>query len=245
MLDIAEVLRHGQTGQRHAHTGSRRFIHLAIDQRSLAQNAAFGHFAVKIVALTGAFANAGKNRIAVMGGSDVINQFLNQHGFADTGTTEQTDFAALCIGADQVNDLDAGFQQFRRRFLFIESRGRAVDGPMLYPGGGRLFINRFTQQVEHTAKARIANGNLDRPAGIHGFGTAHKAIGGGHSNAAHHVIANMLGNFYNQRFAVVLQFNRIQQFRQLAVGKADIQNRSHDLHDLTDVFFWHCTHSFE
>lgn len=55
----------------------------------------------------------------------------------------------------------------------------------------------------------------------------------------------MLGNFYNQRFAVVLQFNRIQQFRQLAVGKADIQNRSHDLHDLTDVFFWHCTHSFE
>ena len=61
MLFIPEVLGHGQAGQGHAHTGSRRLVHLAVDQRGLGKHAAFLHFVVQVVALAGALAYAGEN----------------------------------------------------------------------------------------------------------------------------------------------------------------------------------------
>ena len=100
MLDVAEVFCHRQAGQGDAHTSSRRLVHLAVDQRCLVQNAALAHFTVQVVALAGALTDAGKDGIAVVGRGDVINQFLNQNGLADTGTAEQTDLAALSVGAD-------------------------------------------------------------------------------------------------------------------------------------------------
>ena len=74
--------------------------------------------------------------------------------------------------------------------------------------------------------------------------TADKAVGGRHGNAAHDVIANVLGNLNDQLFAVVFQFNGVQKGGQFTVPESDVQYRSHDLYDLSDVFFWHSTHSF-
>ena len=56
--------------------------------------------------LTGALANAGKHRVTVVLGGDVIDQFLDQNGLADTGAAEQADLTALGVGADQIHDLD-------------------------------------------------------------------------------------------------------------------------------------------
>ncbi len=110
ILHIAEVFCHGQAGQCHAHTGSRGLVHLAVDQRGLVDNAALGHFAVQVVALAGALTDAGKYRVTVVLGGDVIDQLLDQDGLADTGAAEQADLTALGVGADQVNDLDAGLK---------------------------------------------------------------------------------------------------------------------------------------
>ena len=43
LFHIAEVFRHGQTGQRNAHTRSGRFVHLSEHERGLAQYAGFRH----------------------------------------------------------------------------------------------------------------------------------------------------------------------------------------------------------
>ena len=64
-----------------------------------------------------------------MGSSDVVDQFLNQNGLADTCTTEQTNLTALCIGANQVNDLDTGFQNLGGRLLLLIGGSCTVDGP--------------------------------------------------------------------------------------------------------------------
>ena len=48
----------------------------------------------------------------------------------------------------------------------------------------------------------------------------------------------------DQLFAVVFQFNGVQKGGQFTVPESDVQYRSHDLYDLSDVFFWHSTHSF-
>lgn len=41
---------------------------------------------------------------------DVVNQLHNQNSLADTGTAEQTDFAAFGIRLKQVDNLNAGRQ---------------------------------------------------------------------------------------------------------------------------------------
>ena len=110
MLYITEVLSHGQAGQANTHTGSGGFVHLTKDHGGLGDNAGFGHFVVQVVTLTGTLADTGENGVTVMCSCDVVDQLLNQNGLTDTCTAEQTDLTALCVGADQVDNLDAGFQ---------------------------------------------------------------------------------------------------------------------------------------
>ena len=52
---------------------------------------------------------------------NVGNKFLNKNCFTYTCTAEQTDFTTLCVGADQVNDLDTGLEDLGGRLLFDES----------------------------------------------------------------------------------------------------------------------------
>ena len=65
-----------------------------------------------------------------MGGGDVVDQLLDQNGLADTCAAEQADLAALGVGADQVDDLDAGFQDLGSGLLLLVGGSGAVDGPL-------------------------------------------------------------------------------------------------------------------
>ena len=76
-------------------------------------------------------------------GGHVVDQLLDQHGLADTGTAEQADLAALGVGSQQVDDLDAGLQNFSCRFLLRKAGGLAVDGPV-----GQI-VRRFIDVLRH------------------------------------------------------------------------------------------------
>ena len=78
---------------------------------------------------------------------------MNQHGLADAGAAEQADLAALGVGADQVDDLDAGLQDLGGGLLLLIAGGGAVDGPVARSVGGGLVVHRLAQQVEHAAQA--------------------------------------------------------------------------------------------
>ena len=117
---VAEVLGDRQAGQADAGAGARRLVHLAVHQGALRAFAAallvdagFDHLVIEIVALAGALADAGEHRIAAVRLGDVVDQFLNQHGLADAGAAEQADLAALGVGRQQIDDLDAGDQDLR------------------------------------------------------------------------------------------------------------------------------------
>ena len=127
-----------QAGQRDAGAGARRLVHLAVDQGALR---AFGravllridvdvgldHLVIEVVAFAGALADAGQHRVAAIGLGDVVDQLLHGHGLADAGAAEQADLAALGVGAEQVDHLDAGDQDFGRAGLLGEGRRLAVD----------------------------------------------------------------------------------------------------------------------
>ena len=119
-----------------------------------------------------------------------------------------------------------------------------MDGPVLRILGGRLLINGIAKQVEYAAQALVTDRNLDRLTGVDSIRTADKAVCGGHRNAADHIVTDMLGNLNDQLFSVVLQLDSVEQGGQFTVLESDVQYRSHDLHYLSDVFFWHSTHSF-
>ena len=79
---------------------------------------------IEVVALAGALADAGEHRIAAMRLGDVVDQLLDQHGLADAGAAEQADLAALGVGREQIDDLDAGDENFGfGRLVGIERRG--------------------------------------------------------------------------------------------------------------------------
>ena len=133
---IAEMLGDGQTGEADAGAGARRLVHLAEHQRAFrpsplasfcgsALTLGFDELVIEVVAFAGALADAGEHRITAVGLGDVVDQFLNQHGLADAGAAEQADLAALGVRRQQVDDLDAGDENFSfgglvgvgRRFL--------------------------------------------------------------------------------------------------------------------------------
>src|SRR3546814_19830962 len=61
---------------------------------------------------------------------DVVDQLHHVDGLADAGAAEQADLAALGERADQVDDLDAGFQQIGRGSLLVIARRLTVDHPL-------------------------------------------------------------------------------------------------------------------
>ena len=41
---------------------------------------------------------------------DVVDELQDEHGLADAGAAEEADLAALAVGGEQVDDLDAGLE---------------------------------------------------------------------------------------------------------------------------------------
>src|SRR5690606_5926030 len=88
---IPEVFGHGQTGQSDAEAGPRRFVHLTEDHRRLGDHSGILHFVVQVVSFTGPFTYAGEDGDPSVLLGDVVNQLLDQNGFTDPRTAEQSD----------------------------------------------------------------------------------------------------------------------------------------------------------
>ena len=131
VLHVAEVLRHGQRRQGDAQAGARRLVHLAEDEGGLAEDAGLLHLDDQVVALTGALADTGEHRHTTVVAGDAGDHLLDEHRLAHAGAAEQADLAALDVGGQQVDDLDAGLEHLGLGLELVEGRGLAVDAPAL------------------------------------------------------------------------------------------------------------------
>ena len=123
---VAEIFGDGDAGQRDAGARAGRFVHLAVHQRGFRDDARLGQLAIEVVALARALADAGEHRHAAVLLGDVVDEFENRDGLADAGAAEQTDLAAACERADEIEDLDAGLEDFRLGGLVGERRRVAM-----------------------------------------------------------------------------------------------------------------------
>ena len=189
---------------------------------------------IEVVAFAGTLADAGEHRVTAMRLGDVVDQLLNQHGLADAGAAEQADLAALGVGREQVDDLDAGDENFSFGRLVGVARRFLVDGAQAFGLDRAGFVDRLADDVHDAAERAVADRNRDRLAGVGHFLAAHQTFGGVHRDGAHGGFTEMLGDFQHQAVVAVLGFERIENGRQVAF-ELHVDDGAHDLGDATDL----------
>ena len=234
MLLVTEVLCHGQARQCHTHTNTGRLVHLPEYQRCLVGYAAFLHFAPQIVALAATFAYAGKNGIAAVFHGDIVDQLLNEDGFTHAGTAKQADLTTLGVWLQQIDDLDAGLQNVRRRHLL----GKGGGGPMDLPARDAivhrlLAVNGFAQHIEHTPQRFFTHRHRDAVTGGDDGQSAAQSIAVCHYHAADSLIFQMLLHFHGVAMPVGLHGQRLVDGRQLPLREADVDHRAGNTRDNT------------
>ena len=172
-------------------------IHALAEGVAVADYAGFNHFAQQVVALTGAFADAGEHRHAAVFLGDIVDKFLNQHGLAYAGTAEETNLATLEEGLDKVDHLDAGIEDFLTGRQILELGRLAVDAVALCALGGGHAVDGLADDVEQTAVDVLAHRHRDGTAQRLHLHAALQTVGRVHGDAAHGVLTDVLLTFKN------------------------------------------------
>ena len=163
---VAEPLAHGQGRQGDAEAGAGRLVHLAEDHGRLRDDRAVGladlgflHFQPEVVAFAGALADAGEHRVAAVLAGDAGDQLGEDDGLAQAGAAEQAGLAAADQRRQQVDDLDAGLEEFGLGRQLGERRRLAVDRPAFRGVDRAAAVDRLAEQVEDAAERLLADGH--------------------------------------------------------------------------------------
>ena len=174
-----------------------------------------------------------------MSSGNIVNQLHDQNGFSHTCAAEQANFSTFCIRTDQIDYLDSRFQYLCSRSLLLVRRSRTVNCPAFLNLRFRTVVHRLAQKIKHTAQTFFSYRNGYRTSGVYGLHPPHQTVCGTHGNTADCIITYLLSHFHDQLCAFIINFNGIEKCRQFIVRKADVQNRTDDLHNFANVFLAH------
>src|SRR5690606_16613706 len=194
------------------------------------------HLVVEVVTLTSTLTHTGEHGITAVLDGDVTDQFHHVHGLADTGTTEQTDLATLGERADQVDNLDAGFQQLVAAGLPGRAPRRAGDFRRLSFTDRSGFVDGVAQHVHGTAQGRFADRYRDGLVGAGDVPATLEAFGRTHRNGTHHAVAQLLLHFEGGFGADY--FQRFINTRHLITWEFHVDNGADDLNDTSATHLW-------
>ncbi len=189
---------------------------------------------IEVVALARALAHAGEHRVAAVRLGHVVDQLHDEHGLADAGAAEEADLAALGVGRQQVDDLDAGDEDLRFRRLVLEGGRGLVDRIFRRALDGAGLVHRLADDVHDAPERGVAHRHLDRRAGIPDFLAAHQAFGRVHGDGAHGVLAQVLRHLEHEARAMILGLERIEDCRQLIV-ELDVHDGARHLPNATNL----------
>ena len=165
---------------------------------------------------------------------DVGDELLDEDGLAHAGAAEEADLAASGVGGQQVDDLDAGLQHLRHGALVLKGGGLPVDGQTV-PGDVLPAVDGLPQDVEHPPQGLLAHGHRQRSSQGPDLHAPGQALGGVQQDAPDHMVSHMLRRLHDQALAVVVRLQGVLEPGQVAVRKADVHHRPHDLYDFSIV----------
>ena len=120
------------------------------------------------------------------------DELLNEHGLADTGTTEETNLTTTGVWGAQVDDLDTSDEHLSAGGLVHELWGFLVNWKLLLVLDGATLINWVTSDVDDTAKSTWADWNHDGRSRVGSGLSTDETLSSVHSNASHDVLTQML-----------------------------------------------------
>jgi hypothetical protein len=152
---VTEVLGNSQTSKGDTGTGSRGLVHLTEHQGDLGlaiklNDGGLLHFVVQIVTLTGTLTDTSEDRVTTVSLGNVVDEFLNEHSLADTGTTEETDLSTTSVRSEEIDDLDTSDENLSRGRLLNELWGLGVNGEELVGLDGATLVDRVTGDIHDT-----------------------------------------------------------------------------------------------
>ena len=167
---------------------------------------------------------------------DVIDQFHDGDGLADAGAAEQPDLSAARVRADEVDDLDAGFENLGFGRLIGKGGRVAMNRHLMRRVERRAFVDRLADDVDQAAERFRADRHGDWLAGVADLHPAHQALGRVHRDAAHGVFAEMLRDFEHEVALAIAErrvgdAQRVEDRRQRAVAKLDVDDVAQNLAD--------------
>ena len=172
---------------------------------------------------------------------DVVDELHDDDCLADAGAAEQTDLSALHERGDQVDDLDAGLEDFRLRLEVHEVGTLAVNRPaQRVLRDRRAVVHRLAEHVEDASERGRADRHRDRAACVDHFHAAHDRVGRRHGDGAHLVAADVLLHLDDDaNVAAVFRLGgdveRVVELGQVLGLELDVEYRTDDLDDLSDV----------
>jgi peptide chain release factor 1 len=150
---------------------------------------------------------------------------------------KRTDLAALGERADQVDHLDARFEQFDRRRELVEFGRDLVDRALLVGLDRPDVVDRPAEHVHDAAERALADRHRDRTAGGGDLHAAAQAVGGAERDAAHYAVAELLLDLegqilLDQRIVRILdQQERVVDARHAVAVELDVGDRADALDD--------------
>ena len=165
---------------------------------------------------------------------DIIDKFHYKNGFADACAAKKTDFTALGIGADKIDYLNSRFKYLGRGRKILIGRGGTMDIPALCGFGGGNIINGIAENVKDSSEGFATYGHAYRGARIGSVGSALESVGRCHGDTSCGVIADMLCDLDGQGALPYRYLKGIENLGQFAFAEADVDNRSHNLNNLSD-----------
>src|SRR5580693_7382713 len=207
------------------------------------------HLQPQVIAFTRALADSSKHRESAVLLSHVVDEFLNENGFAHAGAAKETDFSTLQEGLNEINDLDAGLKHFCRRRLVFKQRCWTMDGHGHRVRNGAELVDGLADHIHHASESATTHGHGDRSALVDAFHAAHHALGGFHGDAANAAFAQVLLDLHDdvdgERNGEPVAHNAkcLINRRHRGFGELHVHGGAGDLNHVSNVF-WHIFSSF-
>ena len=242
---VAELLGHGQAGESNAEAAAGRLVHLAEHHGDLVDDVGLVallvgvlglfHFAPEVVAFACAFADAAEHAVAAELAGDACDHLLDDDGLADTRTAEEADLAASDERAEEVDDLDAGDEDFGLRVKFAELGRFAVDGALRRVGDAGQVVDGVAEQVEDASEDFLADGDGDGLSCVEACEASAEAVGRTQRNAADlaaaQVLLDLAGEVQSAEGSVGVDLDGVVDRRQPIFGELRVERRTDDLGD--------------
>ena len=186
---------------------------------------------IEVVAFTGALAHAGKHGQTRVRLGDVVDELHHVHGLAHAGAAEQADLAALGEWTDQVDHLDARFQQFLRRRQLVVGRGLAVNRGRELGIHRAALVDRRAQHVHDATQCGLAHGHHDGVGRVLHDHAAAQTVGRAQRDGTHDTVAELLLHFQRQRRAI--HFQSVINLWHLVARELHVHHRANTLNNFS------------